>query len=187
MASSLSLSSLEKTAMPYEEEEKILKSKARNFWDNLCFGNGFSSYSEVDVWEVFVFRIHGLGHFSLAFKNENHKYFCVDLIVTESDLQKVMKITYNFKVIDVHDKKYNKIKQLSLGIITKSAEEILHTGYTVLKNFGEYRALTNNCQDYCCKLAEELECEKTFSRIVMNLEEILVVDEYSFMYYKFTS
>ena len=40
----------------------------------------------------------------------------------------------------------------------KPANEILLCAHTCMKQMGGYQALMNNCQDFCRKLAKDLDC-----------------------------
>jgi hypothetical protein len=160
----------DKVALPYVEEEDTLKAKAEGYWRNNCEGAGFESFKTICDWEVFLFRRDDLSHYSLVFKNENKKCFCTDLLKKKT-LEGRNEVTYNFKVINLEKIDFAEYKKSHIGNISMSAEEIIHTGYVVLRDFGWYHALANNCQTFCSDFAQALKCLE-FSPFAMNVMEI---------------
>lgn len=52
-----------------------------------------------------------------------------------------------------------------LGAVNQSAEALMAAGLKCLADFGHYHKYSNNCQDYVCKLAEELEIKVPWTDI----------------------
>ena len=51
----------------------------------------------------------------------------------------------------------------TLGTVTDSAKEIMEQGLQCLADFGDYKKYSNNCQDYCSKLAKELDMKQPWT------------------------
>jgi hypothetical protein len=177
----------DKVALPYVEEESILKGKAEEYWRNFCEKDGFGPYKATCNWEVFLFRRDELSHYSLVFRDENGKCFCTDLLKKTSEGSILKEVTYNYRIINVEAINFAEYKQSHIGNISMSAEEIIHTGYVVLRDFGWYRALGNNCQTFCSEFAQALGCQEEFAPFAMNVMEIVSMsfESIEHVYYTF--
>ena len=54
-----------------------------------------------------------------------------------------------------------------LGVVTTTADNIVDIGLNVLSNFGPYHGVNNNCQDFCGKLASELDIQQPWTDLTI--------------------
>ena len=92
-------------------------------------------------WTVSVLTRGPFRHHSLLFECSRGIAFYVDLYVI-----KEKEVTLRANEFDFNDEKYEGLTKKYLGKITATAADILETAEEVLKEFGTYYALLNNCQ-----------------------------------------
>lgn len=122
-------------------------------WNNFVV---LPHYDEKIHWDVHLLYKNLFGHYSMLFVTPGHiEGFCIHLIVNEDN-----KTEFRLDVVNLRSlpPKCPDLKALSLGTTEAfTAKLIITKAHDRLINMGSYHALLNNCQDYCNKLAADMQ------------------------------
>ena len=148
------------------------------------------------TWTVYLVTYSMFGHYMLAFVNKdpdanNFHCFIIHLTIAEDEVpvKNQFKIWLTINLSSPFEYTIN-WKELKLGDIKKSFNEIFITAFNVMVEFGPYTIFANNCQKYAKILAEKLGVPNTqvktgsgavmsgFSKISQIAREVLKIPVY---------
>lgn len=136
-----------------EENERLYRSDLEDKWTDLPPRKEIVTYT--------VYKLSSIKepyHHSLLFVCELPKYetksgFTIGLIINEQNGE--YEVIPKTKVIKEHFKD----NLQKLGEVSRSAQELIETGLKCMREFGNYGEYSNNCQDFCKKLAGKISLE----------------------------
>lgn len=131
-----------------------LKRYIHSLWQNFVL---LPNYDEEKEWDVYLLYKSFFGHYSMLFLLPGHiEGFLIHLLVENQKTK--------FYINYVNLRKFkNDLKALSLGTTKPlTAACIITNAHSILASMGYYNLAFNNCQDYCKKIADNIEVSKKF-------------------------
>lgn len=144
------------TARPYKEQKKAYLDKVMEFF--ISTADKFGWPHEKETWNVYLLTESLFGHYALMFEYDKTKAtFFIDLWLDRENLEQELQVIMRF---GIPSNKLLESKEIPLGPIEQSLDDIFDKAYDVLQDLGAYHATTNNCQNYAKDQAKALGAPK---------------------------